>query len=160
MITLEPFKFSLWVAGWPRTKGSMKCLGARSPGGKHILVEQVTLSKPWRTHVQNEIVREVRRSVVGKWTAYEGAVLVDAVFYYERPATGVGVKLPYPTIAAGENANGDEDKLRRNILDSLQGCGLIGNDCMVVGHSLAGVTKRWAIPGGGSGVQIIVQEAP
>jgi hypothetical protein len=161
VITLEPFKFALWVAGWPRTKGSMKCLGARTRGGKHILVEEVTLSKPWRTHVQNCIVRHVRAELPGQtWSVYEGAVLVDAVFHYERPATGIGVDLPYPTIPSGANANGDEDKLRRNILDSLQGCGLIKNDCMVVGHSMAGVTKKWAPEGGASGVQIIVQEAP
>jgi len=161
MLTLEPFRFSLFVAGWPRTKGSMKCLGARTKGGKHILVEEVTMSKPWRTHVQNDIVREVRRLLPDvRVLPYEGPVLVDAVFQYQRPASGMSVTLPYPTLSAGTYANGDEDKLRRNILDSLQGCGLIGNDCMVVGHSLAGVTKKWAPEGQDSGVQILVQEAP
>lgn len=134
---------SLFVPGRPRTKGSMKCLGGRS----HNMVEQVTESKPWRDKIQRAIVREVRQRLAAEGPLldvplpYTGAVIVSAAFSYERPATGVGVDLPYPTIEAGVNANGDVDKLFRNLLDALQGSGLIKNDAQVV-QGLP--SKRWA----------------
>jgi hypothetical protein len=157
MLTLDPFKFTCWVSGRPATKGSMKCLGARTKGGRHVLVEDHATSKPWRTRMTNEIVRDVRRAgLPGAWKPYVGALLVHAAFYYDQPATGVGASLPWPTIEAGCNANGDLDKLLRNLLDSLQGSGLIKNDSQVVQISSS---KRWATDGG-AGVMFLVDGDP
>lgn len=124
----------LWVPGRPRSKGSMKCLGGKS----HNMVEQVSESKPWRQKMQRAIVREisVRMSRPGHdaaaWRPIEAPLSVRLVFVYERPKTGMGTSLPYPTLAAGANAAGDIDKLSRNVLDALQGAGLIKDDAQVV----------------------------
>jgi hypothetical protein len=150
----DGLKLSLWVQGHPRTKGSLKCMGKRGKI-KHLLVEDHPLSAPWRTRMNNAIVREVRAAYPGRWTPYAGPVLVDAVFYFERIGPTALVS-PWPTINSGVNANGDEDKLRRNVLDALEGSGLISDDCNVIGNVTAGPRKRWAAPGLPAGVQIEV----
>ena len=146
----------LFVPGHPRSKGSMKCIGARGKA-KHVLQEQVTLSKPWRERMQRAIVQEVRRGGAGVGAAalpWTGPVRVRIGFYFDRPETGVGVSMPFPVIDAGVNAVGDLDKLTRNVLDALQGSGLIKNDCLVVGIV---AEKRWVPNGLGPGVQITVE---
>jgi len=155
MIELKPdFKLSLFVQGRPRTKGSLKCLGARTKGGKHVLVESHELSKPWRMRMTNEIVREVKHAGLAPgWKPYAGALSVEATFYFEQ--IGVTSKCSrFPTVNSGENANGDVDKLERNLLDSLQGSGLIADDCNVVELRSS---KRWAAKGMPAGVQILVR---
>lgn len=154
MLTLDPFKFSLWIAGRPATKGSMKCLGARTKGGKHILVEDHATAAPWRARMTNSIVREVRSTSPAsrKWVPYVGGLRVTAHFRYERTgATAAG--LLWPVVEAGVNANGDLDKLLRNLLDSLQGSGLIKNDAHVVEIVSS---KEWAGEAG-AGVHITVE---
>lgn len=159
MINLETgLILSLYVQGRPRTKGSMKCIGKRGKN-PHQLIEDHPHSAPWRKLVQRQIVRHVRAETLGaKWEPFSGPVLVDTIFYFERLGPSAQL-LAYPTVNAGENANGDEDKLRRNILDALEASGLISNDCMVVGHCTAGVTKRWAPKNLPPGVQITVRAA-
>jgi Holliday junction resolvase RusA-like endonuclease len=139
---------SLFVPGHPRTKGSLRpeVDWARR---KVRMVEQVEQSKPWRQKMQAYIVRKVREQErPGKWEPYAGPLSVGVVFAYERPRTGVGVDLPYPIIEAGENANGDVDKLLRNLLDALQGSGLIKNDAQVCETTAAKMWETDAIPAG------------
>lgn len=154
MFQLDPFKLSLWVQGRPATKGSMKCLGARTKGGKHILVESHGTAQPWRTRMTNSIVREVKASpeIDGGWRPYVGGMRVTAHFRYERNGPTAQL-LSWPMVEAGENANGDLDKLLRNLLDSLQGSGLIKNDAHVVEIVSS---KEWA-GGAGAGVHITVE---
>jgi len=154
MLVLEPeLKLSLWVEGRPRTKGSMKCLGARVNGKKHTMVEDHATSKPWRIRMTNEIVREVRRAGVKNWVPYSGGLAVRADFRYERLGPSAQLS-PWPIINGGIYANGDLDKLLRNLLDALQGSGLIKDDCLVVRLSS---TKQWSAPGMPPGVQFSVE---
>jgi len=154
VITLEPeLRLSLFVQGRPRTKGSMKCLGARTKGGKHVLVEDHATSKPWRLRMTNEIVREVQRAGLAPgWQSYSGALHVIADFRYERLGPSAQL-LAYPTVNAGIYANGDIDKLLRNLLDAMQGSGLVTDDCQVVKLESS---KRWAAEDMPAGVQIDV----
>lgn len=146
---------NLFVEGHARSKGSMVCQG----GKHHHMIESVTQSKPWRNRVQAAIVRHVRALANGEISAsqsHAGPVNVELVFTFDRPE---GCDLPYPTIAGGSDALGDLDKLTRNILDALQGCGLISNDANVV---LIAAMKLWTdqVPGAKQGVEIKVSTAP
>lgn len=155
MLELEPFRFSLSVAGRPATKGSMKCLGARTKGGRHILVEDHATAAPWRARMTNSIVRDVRSALAAPWVPFSGGLSVTADFRYDRTGPTAQLLL-WPMVEGGENANGDLDKLLRNLLDSLQGSGLIKNDAHVVDiHS----KKRWSTAARPAGVHFIVKEA-
>lgn len=146
---------ALWVPGRSRTKGSLKPVGR--PGGRVRLIEDHPHSKPWRETVQRALVREVRDRYGQPWTPLAVPVLVDAVFHFERLGP-TAQTMPYPCVNAGIYANGDEDKLRRNVLDALEGAGVLADDCWVVGSVTAGPRKVWASEHG-PGVQITVQEA-
>lgn len=145
MISLDPFVISLFVAGRPATKGSMKCLGARTKGGRHVLVEDHATAAPWRARMTNEIVREVRAAgFTSGWKPYSGGMRVTAHFRYQQTGA-TAADLHWPMVEAGVNANGDLDKLLRNLLDSLQGSGLIKNDAHVVEIVSS---KSWATDAG------------
>lgn len=133
----------VFVPGHPRSKGSLRCQGGRP--GQHRLVEQVALSKPWREEMQRAIVREVRTVLKPgvKHAPHEGPVRCVLTFFFEQPATGVSKDLPFPVAAN----YGDLDKLTRNVLDALQGSGLIKNDSQVT--SILCV-KRWGAQAGAS----------
>lgn len=116
---------SAWVAGAPKTKGSLdfipgrkcKCCAACNahvPGG-HV-AEGVIGSKRWRNLVA-EAVRMCQRQL--RTTKYEGAVTVCATFY-----------LPVKSVIAARA--GDLDKLLRNALDALQDAGTYSDDTQVV----------------------------
>jgi hypothetical protein len=108
--------------------------------------------------------------------AWPGAVVVDTFFRFDASAgqerkrgaaeTGVaggdpdsmGSAAPslWPVESAGAYAHGDEDKLRRNVLDALTQSGLIADDALVIGGS---TLKRFTRPGEEQGVVIWVRSA-
>jgi hypothetical protein len=167
----------LTVAGRARPKGSLKCLGG-APGRKHVMVEQVEGSKPWKLRMIAEIRREFgiepiyraakgARVVVGWktsrakgggiWTPYAGAVEVTAVFLFER-LRGVGGEIlpshstPWPIA----DDIGDTDKLCRNLGDALEQSGLIANDRNIVSWH---AQKAWVTEEGGACATFTVREA-
>lgn len=119
------------VAGRPRTKGSLKVITPR--GQKSRLIEDHAHSKPWRQRIKTAI--EVQCPGV----VFDGPVAVSATFGFLQEGPSAQA-LAYPVVNAGVNANGDLDKLTRNLLDAMEDSGMIVNDCMVV--TLA-VGKQW-----------------
>lgn len=137
------------VPGRPRTKGSLKVITPR--GQKPRLVEDHAHSAPWR----KEIVRAIWNQVDRAWDAqpYEGAVFLTVTFLFERKgATALG--MAFPMVNAGVNANGDVDKLLRNLQDAMEDAKLIKNDCQVCGVRMI---KRWAEPAEAPGILCTVQ---
>ncbi len=160
----------LFVPGRPRTKGSLKPMHVRGSGGRPCkvgLTEDHALSTPWK----NTMIKAIRKArVVAPMTSalpnepYTDAVEVHAFYLFERQLSvakrgaGVGAIIPshltpWPT----DDKIGDEDKLRRNVLDALTQSGLIVDDRLVIGGMNY---KRWCEPGEQSGVLIVVQPAP
>lgn len=146
---------ALWVPGRSRTKGSLRPAGR--PGQRVRLIEDHSHSKPWRETIQRALVREVRDRYGEGWTPIAHPVLVDAVFHFARLGP-TAQTMAYPCVNAGIYANGDEDKLRRNVLDALEGAGVLADDCWVVGSVTGGPRKMWADERG-PGVQITVRKA-
>lgn len=142
------------VAGRPRTKGSMKVITPR--GKKPIMVEDHSHSKPWRVKIRSEIFAqcpETRGAIPGTTAVYAGPVEVRATFVFQR--TGPTAQtLDFPTLNSGVNANGDLDKLVRNLLDALKDAGVIVDDSQVITIRTA---KIW---GTEAGLQCVVMPAP
>lgn len=120
---------ALTIVGRARTKGSLKVVTPR--GRKPVMVEDHAHSKPWR----QKVVRCLRGAYPylshPYHRPYVGAVSVGALFTFER-VPGASQLLPWPTLNAGANANGDIDKLLRNALDALVDARVIADDCQVV----------------------------
>lgn len=136
-----------FVAGRPRTKGSLKVISAR--GRKPLLAEDHAHSGPWRTKIKSAILAQC------PGVKLLGPVNVQCVFWFERNGP-TAQELPYPVLNAGVNASGDLDKLVRNLLDAAQDVGLIEDDCMVVTLSAA---KFWVgLSAPKPGISITVQE--
>jgi hypothetical protein len=149
---------SLWIQGRPRTKGSMKPILGR--GGKYLgMRESSDYGPPWRKHMVKIITEwlQAREMSGGRpvWDKYLGAVEVSATFYFERIGPSAQ-KMRFPIVKSGENANGDLDKLERNLLDALTDAGLIHDDSQV---SALTTRKRWAPNGLPPGVQVEVTRA-
>jgi Holliday junction resolvase RusA-like endonuclease len=161
----------LFVPGRPRTKGSMKPVHIKmGPGRCRVsLTESGEHSIAWKT----TMIKAIRSSCL--CTAWPGAVVVDTFFRFdasagqERKRTSLltsaetlGAELSpgtsdlWPVESAGAYAHGDEDKLRRNVLDALTQSGLIADDCLVVGGS---TLKRFTTSGEEQGVVIDVRPA-
>ncbi len=171
-------KISLTVAGRPRPKGSLKCLGGAG-GRRHVMVEQVEGSKPWKLEMIRAIRAEfgivpVKRGNVvvawksarekggpGLWTPYAGAVEVRALFRFERTlscaAGSIGQVIPshdMPWPIADDF--GDTDKLQRNLGDALQQSGLIAEDRLIIHWD---AWKLWTAPEGRSSVHFVLSQA-
>lgn len=157
MSVLERGPVTIFVAGRPRTKGSM--LPERAAGNRVHMKESGVYSVAWKRTMILGIweqcgITPLRRK--GKIYGfdpepYAGAVYVDGLFLFARERS-VAVTAedgqvweshdtPFPT--AGDI--GDEDKLRRNLLDALTQSGLIKDDRFVVGPRAGGAWngKRW-----------------
>ncbi len=162
----------LFVPGRPRTKGSLKPMHTPGRGGRKCrvgLTEDHALSTPWKnTMVKALRLEQARMSGLRRPVAiaYAEAVEVHAFYRFERQLQGGALALtgddapvwqshdtPWPTAMD----IGDEDKLRRNVLDALTQSGLIADDRLVIGGSN---WKRWCELGEQSGVQIIVLAEP
>lgn len=93
---------------------------------------------------------------------YAGPVEVFAFFRFEQErsvaAKTAGAVVPSQDMAwPTAPAIGDEDKLRRSVLDALTQSHLLADDALVVG---GGNYKRWTVGGEPSGVAILVRTAP
>ena len=144
----------VWVPGRPRTKGSLKPMHKRGTNGARCrvwLTEDGDFSVPWK----KRMIDWIRASCVCE--RYAGAVEVHAFFRFERED---GQDTPWPT----GHQYGDEDKLRRNLLDALTQSALLADDALVVGGQ---TWKRFCRPiaddaGGGfeePGVSFVVLPA-
>ena len=142
----------VWCPGRPRTKGSLKPTHTRLGGGrcKVGLREDGEYSVPWK----NQMINAIRRTV--QCERWPGPVEVHAFFRFAvegdpgRVDSGFGA--PWPV----GRQYGDEDKLRRNLLDALTQSGLILDDSLVVG----GVPwKRFVREGEAPGVEFVVMPA-
>ncbi len=136
---------AFFVGGRPRTKGSLKVITPR--GRKPILIEDHAHSKPWRV--------KIVKAIKAKYPDIQPTsvpVQVVARFVFERTGPSAGL-LPWPTLNAGINANGDLDKLLRNLLDALQEAEVVLNDCQVVDVQ---TSKEWAPEGIESGLYVTV----
>jgi Holliday junction resolvase RusA-like endonuclease len=140
------------VTGRPRTKGSLKPSHVKiGPGRCRVgLTEDGEFSKPWKEHIMREIAGVCRVE------RFPDAVRVDCEFTFERLASEERRGDPWPIQPPGPTAQGDLDKLVRNVYDALTQSGLIKDDCLVIGgHAL----KRFAQPGEAAGVRIVVSPA-
>lgn len=111
----------VWCPGRARTKGSLKPTHLRLGGGRCRvgLREDGEHSVPWK----NAMITAVRR--VCDVQRYAGPVEVHAFFRFERE----GADGTWPV----GRQYGDEDKLRRNLLDALTQSGLLADDSQVIG---------------------------
>lgn len=151
----------VWCPGRPRTKGSLKPTHVRLGGGrcKVGLREDGEYSVPWK-HRMIKAIRE--QCAVGAWP---GPVEVHAFFRFEpegEPPKRFPGACPVCGGKGGHLASceysgrpasrdwptgrqyGDEDKLRRNLLDALTQSGLLADDSLVVGGQ---TWKRFVRPG-------------
>jgi Holliday junction resolvase RusA-like endonuclease len=150
----------LFVPGRARTKGSLKPIhipGGRGRKCRISLTEDHALSTPWKRTMIVAIQQERRNWPAGETATYAGAVEVHSFFRFS-PRESVNGGLVPSQAGAWPVANeiGDEDKLRRNVLDALTQSALLADDALVVGgYNL----KRWTEPGEVAGVQILVREA-
>lgn len=131
---------SFFVPIRPRTKGSLKVVTPR--GRKPILIEDHEHSKPCRNAVAKVIRTELIKTFGMPLTAWPGPVEVLLSFIFDQDGP-TAQTLPFPTVNAGVNANGDLDKLVRNVLDALKDSSLLADDSMVVRLT---TEKRWALP--------------
>lgn len=121
------------VHGDPQPKGSLKCIGARGPI-KHQLIEDNADSGKWR-----EKVATLARQYVEERADPHQPIEVDVSYFLERPKGHYGtgrnagkLKLSAPVWPATKGT-GDEDKLRRLVLDALQDAGVLVDDVQVQG---------------------------
>jgi Holliday junction resolvase RusA-like endonuclease len=84
---------------------------------------------------------------------YKLPVRVTASFTFERLGPSAQ-HLPWPVLNAGVNANGDLDKLLRNLLDAMKDAQLIADDSLVV--ELRSI-KAWCLPNADPGISVLVE---
>lgn len=123
----------VFVAGRPRTKGSMKPIVNWATQKVHM-EEQVKESKPWRIRMVNEVMKRIA-SECGVAMSPEGWAL--AGLPWVGPVS-VGLEFVFPRevrdVAVWPIAirYGDSDKLTRNVLDALTDAKVYGDDSQVV----------------------------
>lgn len=135
----------VWTPGRPRTKGSLIPRHLAGRAGKRCkvwLTEDGEHSAAWK----DAMVRAIRAACVCE--RYAGPVEVHAFFRFEREG-------PEMDIWPIGRQYGDEDKLRRNLLDALTQSALLADDSLVVGGQ---TWKRFVAEGEapGAGVTFIV----
>lgn len=138
------------VNGRPRTKGSLKPITPR--GQRTRLVEDHPHSKPWRMKIARELQRLMPELADPNHAPHEGAVELTVTFWFAQEGP-TAKTLPYPTVNAGVYANGDLDKLERNLMDALKDARLIADDSLCVGMSSK---KRWANSYAAPGIDVLV----
>lgn len=148
-----------FLAGRARTKGSLDSKVTRNGRGQLKVVQQDTeQSKAWKQSMVKQL-RELLGIEVARVAGavmridaepYAGPVEVHAFFRFKRTAHWPSHEIEWPTAAD----IGDEDKLRRNLLDALQQAGALADDRNVVGGT---TLKRWCKPGEEPGVEILVR---
>lgn len=138
------------VTGRPRTKGSLKPTHIKLGRGqcKVGLREDGEFSVPWKRRMMAAIRSQV------ECARYASPVEVHSFARFEREEQTEGVVLDsWPT----GHQYGDEDKLRRNLLDALTQSALLADDALVVGGQN---WKRWvSIDGEPPGIDFVVLPA-
>jgi hypothetical protein len=168
--------FEFDIVGRPYPKGSLKCLGAAGGkrGARHILVEEVEGSKPWKLRMIAEVRKQAGilpvksgNKVIGwvrsaggvstSWEPIDEAVAVAAVFRFwpEMSKNGGAVPSSQGTYPSSDHF-GDLDKLCRNLGDALEQGGLIRNDRLIVSWNAA---KVWCGSLEAPGVNVVVGAA-
>jgi hypothetical protein len=155
----------LFVAGRARTKGSLEPTVTRMRGKLKIAMHDTPLSRAWKLRMVGALHKALGirvASVAGRVQRvdaepYAGAVEIHLFFRFKQEQSVAGGVWPsHDTEWPTADDIGDEDKLRRNVLDALTQAGVIKDDCLSVG----GVTlKRWCKPGELAGVEILVRSA-
>lgn len=135
----------VFCPGRARTKGSLKPTHIRLGGGrcKVGLREDGEFSVPWKT----TMIKAIRAAC--ECAQYAGPVEVHSFSRFERPD---GTTTPWPV----QHSIGDEDKLRRNLLDALTQSALLKDDAQVVGGQN---WKRWCELGEPAGILFVVRQA-
>lgn len=148
----------LFVPGRPRTKGHLQVRGRGAQDRPLLQAWMRTLGRSIQQQLGVKMARvggKVRRVDA---EPYAGDVEVHCFFRFERE-NGVSGEAhashstPWPTTIG----IGDEDTLRRAVLDALVKSGVIKDDSLSVGGMNY---KRWCEPGERAGVLIVVREAP
>jgi len=119
----EPLQF--FVSGHPRGQGSKRHVG----GGR--LVESSKDLAPWR-----KAIAEEARAALGELELFSGPVRVQAVFWFQRPASHYGTGRNAGNLKASaprfRDSLPDVDKLARALLDGLVIGGVLRDDRLVV----------------------------
>lgn len=137
--------WTLAITGRPRTKGSLEPVHIRTGSGKcRVSLKDNERSVAWK----KQMIAGMRSGIEGQ--RYHGPVIVDAVFAFEREAAA-HADAPWPTAIS----YGDEDKLRRNLLDALVQAGVLADDALCLG----GETVKTFADTGPGGVVFTVWEA-
>lgn len=138
--------------GRPRTKGSLAPVHTKlGPGRcKVALTEDGKYSVPWK----RAMIKAVRAQCAVE--RYAGPVVVDCFFRFDRLCS-TDPALDWPTREGGEFGHGDEDKLRRNVLDALVQAGLILDDSLSIGGQNY---KRWSRPEFGETCGALIKVEP
>lgn len=164
----------VFIPGRPRTKGHIQPVHVRGTGGRPCRFgggKDRPLTQAWMKRLgamlQVKLGIALRR-VGGKVVRmdaepYAGPVRVDCFFRFDRAESQredaeIGEvwpshDLPWPTA----RSIGDEDTLRRAVLDALTKSGVITDDSMSVGGSN---WKRWTVDEEQAGVLVVVRPAP
>jgi hypothetical protein len=165
----------LFVAGRPRTKGHMQPTHRRGVGGKPCsfgTAKDRPLTQVWMAKLNGQIQRQLGIKLGvrdGRVVRVDGgqpvaeAVEIHCFFRFDREASMAEAAeegtvwpshdVPWPTAIS----IGDEDTLRRAVLDALVKAGVIKDDSLSIGGMNY---KRWCEPGEEAGVTIVVMEAP
>jgi len=143
---------TLVVAGIPRTKGSLKCVGRN---GHHRIVDDNPRARQWLDLVA-ERARELdleldRAQAVGVELT---ATLPRPAAHYGTGANSLTLRRRAPTLPV-RRQTGDVDKLARLVLDALQNAGVLVDDAQVVE-----LTARKAYPSDGVVPGIVVRLYP
>lgn len=125
----------VWVAGRPRTKGSLG--GGRGVDGRVVLAD-TPQSKAWRKKVADMVIPLIADPVVyrgpsgrelTRWKLRAGwpregvPIVVSCHFFYVRQG---------PSALPIGHQWGDLDKLLRNVFDALQDAKVYREDCQVI----------------------------
>lgn len=127
----------VWVAGRPRTKGSLG--GGRSGAGAVRLADSPQ-SKDWRRTVANAVMREISDSVMldGRQVMSRGKPVSKLRVGWPRVDVPVAVSCQFFYVKVGNSEMpigrqwGDLDKLLRNVFDALQDAKVYKDDAQVV----------------------------
>lgn len=151
----------LFIPGRSRTKGSLKIIHIRGRAGAKCttrLTEDHAASKPWMRDMIVALTR-VRGTALSCIVPVEIHLFFRFAKGLEREAGG-GLAAVWPSHdTAWPTAMdiGDEDKLRRSVLDALTQSGVLADDRLSVGGMNY---KRWCVAGEQPGVQVVVLTAP